>query len=109
MTETPEKINPAQIGLAIDGVSIFLDGKKYRLTYEHVLKAFEKAPDGDVMGPYARFFLEVGEDIKTVDSVFRELVPVSRDRLGQKELKMLAEVFKALGFEVLDSREHHLR
>ena len=108
MTETPAKPNLSPVGLAIDGVSVCLDGKKYRLTREHVLKAFERAHAGDVMGPYARYVLEVGEDLKTVESVFRELVPVSKDRLGQAELELIAEVFRTLGFEVLDYREHHL-
>ena len=91
--------------LGVGEICLNWQGKQYRLTHESVMKAFDRAPIGDIVGPHARYYLEMDGDMKSVESVFREIVPILKESVSPKQAILIAEIFRSLGFPVLDRRE----
>jgi hypothetical protein len=92
--------------LDITDISVSWKGASCRLTREAVLKAFNRAQFGN-QGSNPRYFMEIDGDIKSVDSVFREIVTV-QENLDESEAAKVAHAFESLGFDVLDRRKHHI-
>jgi hypothetical protein len=87
--------------ISISEVAVSWGGKIYRLTNERVLKAFDSAPSGNAM---ERYFVEIDGDMKSAISIFREIVPIPKDRINESIASMISQVLKTLGFEILDRR-----
>jgi hypothetical protein len=94
--------------MEISAVTIEWQGKKYQLTAGAVEKAFERASFNVGGGSLARYFVEIGHDIKPAMSVFRELVPVPDEFLMNGESVRVASILRTLGFSVLDRRQPHV-
>jgi hypothetical protein len=96
-------------GIDVGEITVVWQGKPYKLTRDIVLRAFDRSGYGYLSGPHARFFIEIDRDLKSAESVFQEIVPIPIEALNQQAALLIALVCRALGFEVLDSREHHLK
>jgi hypothetical protein len=103
------KSETGAVGLGVDEIAVRWEGKAYRLTYEGLLKAFDRAQVGDLVGPHARFYVELDGEMKSVESVFREVVPMGKDGVKAEQATLVAGLFRSLGFEVLDRRLCHER
>jgi hypothetical protein len=101
MTGTPS--------LDISAVTLKWEGKTYQLTRDSVMKAFDRASEGEFIGPGARFFIEIDGDIKSVEAVLRQIVPGINGSLNGRTPELFASALKTLGLEVLDKRESHRR
>ena len=93
--------------LSIIAITLKWDGKTHKVDSKLVLKAFERAVYGDISGPHARYVLDIGGELKTVESVFGEIVPLEREKVTHETSRQIADLFESLGFEVLDRDKHH--
>lgn len=83
------------------------EGRTYEVSARTVADAFYKAGFGDFIGPHARYFIGLGGDLKSLELVLREIVPIPADMLTPEMAKLAGDMFEAMGFEVLDRRRHH--
>jgi len=83
------------------------EGVKYRITYESVLVAFQNSTVGHVSGPLSRYYIRVDDDFKSMVSVLEQIIPIKNDALTPEMSDRASELFRALGFEVLDRHRHH--
>jgi hypothetical protein len=95
-----------QDSILVAEIAVQLNGKTYRINSDRILKAFDTSSSGDTMGPLGRYFMEIDSELKSLVSVFREIVPVPKDQLCEKDATKMAAIFKTLGFTILDRREH---
>ena len=81
--------------------------RDYRISVDSILEAFDRAGVDWVMGPHARFFIDIAGDLKPLESVFKELVPVDEKELNPEMAEKVSELFQSFGLVVLDRRGHH--
>jgi hypothetical protein len=87
--------------LTISEIVVTWNNTSYRLTRDTILKAFDRASAGTITATWPRYFLQIEQDIKPIDTVLQEIIPVL-DRLDNGVSDMMARAFETLGFEVLD-------
>ncbi len=83
------------------------DGRTYRITHESALTAFQDSPVGQTSGPGARYYIRVDDDFKSITSVLEQIIPFKTEALTPEIVDRVSELFRALGFEVLDRHRHH--
>lgn len=93
--------------LQIAELVISWDGKNYNLSRDSVLEAYNKAGYGNLSGRHARYFIKINGDMKNLDSVLHEIIPVPSDDFTPDQARLVRDIFEALGFEVLDRYRHH--
>jgi hypothetical protein len=107
----PDELKPGSNGepsrLELTEIAINWDGKCYRITGEAIARAFDKSPAGDITGPHARYYLQIDGDLKGLESVFRSIVPIPKEKLTPDIATQICEMVQSLGFIILDTRKHH--
>jgi hypothetical protein len=83
------------------------EGREYHLTPKKVIEAFESAGYDGLSDKKSRFYIEVNHDIKTVQAVFRQIVPIPDNLFSPSMAQKVSEMFEGFGFEILDRRKHH--
>ncbi|HDS29865.1 MAG TPA: hypothetical protein ENN67_02350 [Firmicutes bacterium] len=90
-------------------LTINWNGKDYRLTRNSIIKAFDSAGYGDFAGPHAKYFIDLDSELKTVESVYSQILPISKDEISEELTKRMVAIFQSLGFLILDRDRHHGR
>ena len=93
--------------LTVAGLVINWKGRDYSIDVDRVLKAFDRADFGKVMGPHARYFVDIGGDLKSLEEILKAIIPVSEDEITGELAARASEMLRSLGFTVLDRHEHH--
>jgi hypothetical protein len=101
------KRNGEASALELKEVVLRWKDRDYRITIDSILKAFDKAGVDWVTGPHARFFIDIGGDMKPLESVFKQLVPVDENDMNLEMAEQVSELFQSFGFVVLDRHRHH--
>lgn len=106
MGDSP-KSNGEASKLELKEVVLRWNDRDYRITIDSVLKAFDKAGVDWVTGPHARFFIDIAGDMKPLESVFKELVPIEPNDMTLEMAEKISELFQSFGLVVLDRHRHH--
>ena len=93
--------------LEISRLVVDWDGRTYEMTADTVLKAFEASDVGSLTGPHARYFIDLDGELKGVEAVFRQIVPVPEEEMTPEIARQASDIIRSLGFIVLDGRSHH--
>lgn len=96
------------MSFTVDQLSVTVDGKKYVVTVEPVIDAFDHADYGDFSGAHKRYFMRLGTEMKSIVSILVKLLPVSRQDVDEDLVERIVCLLRTLGFEVLDTRIHQL-
>ena len=107
MSEIKADSNGEAADIAVRELVLEWGNNRYKLTADIVAKAFDKADYGDLLGPHARYFVDCGGDLKPLEEVFRQIVPIPKDRMPPEVAETVSDILRSLGFSVLDRRRHH--
>ena len=99
--------DPEAPGIVVTELILSWNNHEYPVNGDIVRKAFDKSGCGAVSGPHARYYLEVSDDIKSMEEVFMHIVPIPHDEFSLEMANLANEIFEALGFTVLDRDKHH--
>jgi len=89
----------------VEELTLRLPGKAVRINRASVISAFDKAGFGEFMGPSARFYIALEKELKSAVSVYRELTGMVDVPTDEISIEKIADIFRVLGFTVLDRRE----
>jgi len=101
------KSNGEASALELKEVVLRWKDRDYRITVDSVLKAFDQAGIDFITGPHARFFIDIAGDMKPLESVFRELVPIDEKDMTLEMAEKISELFQSFGLVILDRHRHH--
>jgi len=101
------EVGTTQSMLSVSKIELVWDGKHYAIDKEAVIRAFYEAPLPVLKAPQPRYFLEVDKELKNPVDVWGKIVTVKEGSINEETLSLIVNIFRVLGFEVLDRREHY--
>ena len=101
------EVKTGKVTMNVRRIELVWDGKLYSIDRETVVKAFYEAPLPVLKAPQPRYFLEVDKELKNPVDVWGKIVTVKEGSINEEALSLIVNVFRVLGFEVLDRREHY--
>jgi hypothetical protein len=107
MADAKVKNNCEAYKFQLAELKIIWDGREYHLTPKKVIDAFESAGYDGLSDKKSRYYMEINHDLKTVQAVFRQMVPIPDDKFSPSMAQKISEMFEGFGFEILDRHKHH--
>lgn len=107
MVKSKKQNNGESHDIRLIELKVDWQGSEYLLTPAKVIEAFENSGYEGLSDSKSRYFIEIHNDLKTVQAVFGRIVPVPSDVISPAMIKKMSAILEGLGFEILDRKKHH--